>query len=80
MADQLLPHGLDVACRNPRPQFSRRDDRALEHHGTGRHDRTRSDIRTVQSLPGHTDVRTTMIYGHVPDRGPLALQSPIDRL
>ena len=39
-----------------------------------------SDIRTVQALLGHRDVRTTMIYTHVLDRGPLGVQSPLDRL
>jgi len=39
-----------------------------------------SDIRTVQQLLGHRDVRTTMIYTHVVDRGPLGVTSPADRL
>ena len=39
-----------------------------------------SDIRTVQELLGHNDVRTTMIYTHVLNRGPAAVTSPLDRL
>jgi integron integrase len=38
-----------------------------------------SDIRTIQQLPGHKDVTTTMIYTHVLRRGPLGVQSPVDR-
>ncbi len=38
------------------------------------------DIRTVQELLGHNDVRTTMIYAHVLNRGGPLIQSPADRL
>ncbi len=36
------------------------------------------DIRTVQELLSHTDVRTTMIYTHVLNRGGLSVRSPLD--
>jgi site-specific recombinase XerD len=38
------------------------------------------DIRTVQERLRHKDVKTTMIYTHVLNRGPAGVQSPIDRL
>lgn len=36
------------------------------------------DIRTIQELLGHSDVRTTMVYTHVAERNTLGVRSPLD--
>ena len=37
-----------------------------------------ADIRTVQEVLGHRDVKTTMLYTHVLNRGGLGARSPVE--
>jgi integrase len=70
---------------HPKPKLLDRLREALRSH-TFRHSFAAHlleggyDIQTAQELLGHSDVKTTMIYTHVLNRGPAGVRSPVDEL
>ena len=59
---------------SPKPKLLDQLRKSLHFPETG------YDIRTAQELLGHSDVKTTMIYPHVLNRGPAGVRSPMDGL
>ena len=64
-----------VTCHTFRHSFA---THLLQNGYDTQHLRSWAGVRTVQELLGHKDVRTTMIYTHVLQRGGLAVKSPLD--
>jgi integrase len=81
----LHPHVPKAKTRGQPEEYPKRLARLTSCHSL-RHSFTTHllengcDIRTIQALLGYQDVKTTMIYTHVPNRGRKEVYSLIDRL
>lgn len=78
----LNPTGLQSAVRDAaeRANFNKRVTVHTLRHSFATHMlHDGCDIRTLQSLLGHANVNTTMLYAHIHDNFHLAARSPLDR-